>query len=96
MKYVVALKATFRKCEGTYGMNSLISSVKSILSMHYNDKLNDMRDSHTVLEQSNVCLPEVSEVKYPEGPKKITRYSSLRRDFAKAAFKRKYLNLKKK
>ncbi|PHZ10638.1 uncharacterized protein RHIMIDRAFT_239461 [Rhizopus microsporus ATCC 52813] len=64
--------------------------------MHDNDKLNDIRDSHTVLEQSNVCLPEASEVKYPEGPKKITRYSSLRRDFAKAAFKRKYLNPKKK
>ncbi|CEG81375.1 hypothetical protein RMATCC62417_15588 [Rhizopus microsporus] len=41
MKYVVALEAAFRKCEGTYEMNSLISSVKSILNMHGNDELNE-------------------------------------------------------
>ncbi|CEG76376.1 hypothetical protein RMATCC62417_11278 [Rhizopus microsporus] len=64
--------------------------------MHDNDELNVMRDSHTVLEQSNVRLPEASEVKYPGRPKKITRYSSLRQYFTKPAFKRKYLRLEKK
>ncbi|ORE03992.1 hypothetical protein BCV72DRAFT_264225 [Rhizopus microsporus var. microsporus] len=83
MKYVVALEAAFRKCEGTYEMNSLISSIKSILDRHDND----MRDFHTVLEQSNVRLPKASEVKYPGRPKKTTRYLPLRKDFAKAASK---------
>lgn len=96
MKYVVSLEAAFRKCEETYEMNSLISSVKIILNMHDNDELNDTRDSHTVLERGLIHLPEASEVKYPGRPKKITRYSSLRKDFAKAAFRRKYLGLKNK
>ncbi|RCH84234.1 hypothetical protein CU097_003959 [Rhizopus azygosporus] len=55
-----------------------------------------MSDSHTVLEQGLIRLLKAFEAKYPGRPKNTTRYSSLPKDFAKAAFRRKYLSLKDK